>query len=339
MALDLGLDDDQREIEGLFGHFFDRESTSFVVREAEPLGFDRGLWDRIRTLGASGMGVPDPETGGGRFADLVVVCEALGRCVAPIPLCEHLVASRLLRDDDVLAGERIATLALHPADADGVFKLVPAGAVADTVIGLDGDELVAVSSSAPGHGPINHGSAPMADRSAREGVRRTLGGAREFALARDEWKVLIGAALVGIAATARDLCLDYVMERKAFGRPIGAFQSIQHGIADFPALIDGARTLVHKAAWALDGERHGAIDTHDFEIADRSVLASMAYCFAAEASAKVTDKSLHYHGSYGFSLEYDIQLYYRRARGWPLQLGDPATERARLADLLWPRDV
>ncbi len=284
------------------------------------------------------MGVADPEAGGGRFADAVVVCEAMGSRVAPIPLCEHLVASRLLREDDVLAGDRIATLALHPADASGTWKLVPAGAVADTVIGVEGDELVAVSSAPPGAGPINHGSAPLADRSARVGERRSLGDVRAFELALDEWKVLIGAALVGIASTAQDLCLDYVVERKAFGRPIGAFQSIQHGIADFPALIEGARTLVHKAAWALDGEREGAIDTHDFEHTDRSVLASMAFCFAAEAAAKVTDKSLHYHGSYGFSLEYDIQLYYRRARGWPLQLGDPANERVRLADLLWPRE-
>ena len=55
-------------------------------------------------------------------------------------------------------------------------------------------------------------------------------------------------------------------------------------------------------------------------------------------AAKTTDRSLHYHGSYGFSLEYDIQLFHRRARGWPLQLGDPAAERRRLADLIWPRE-
>ncbi len=50
-----------------------------------------------------------------------------------------------------------------------------------------------------------------------------------------------------------------------------------------------------------------------------------------------TDRVLHYHGGYGFSLEYDIQLYFRRARGWANILGDPAAERLRLADLLWPR--
>ena len=48
-----------------------------------------------------------------------------------------------------------------------------------------------------------------------------------------------------------------------------------------------------------------------------------------------TDRSLHYHGGYGFSLEYDVQLYYRRARGWSGVIGDHTAQRLRLADLLW----
>jgi alkylation response protein AidB-like acyl-CoA dehydrogenase len=61
----------------------------------------------------------------------------------------------------------------------------------------------------------------------------------------------------------------------------------------------------------------------------------MALVQAGEAAAVSSDRSLHYHGGYGFSLEYDIQLYFRRARGWANILGDPARERLRLADLLW----
>jgi alkylation response protein AidB-like acyl-CoA dehydrogenase len=186
----------------------------------------------------------------------------------------------------------------------------------------------------------------MADRSARDGEREIIGTRADFERSLDHWKLLISAALVGLSATAQDIALKYVMERKAFGRPIGAFQVIQHGLADFPAWIDGARTLVHKAAWATDAmisqgcqsdpDPDGAIDTVDFEILDPRVLTSMAFSFATESAAKVTDRALHYHGSYGFSLEYDIQLFYRRARGWPLQLGNPAAERARVADILWP---
>jgi alkylation response protein AidB-like acyl-CoA dehydrogenase len=61
----------------------------------------------------------------------------------------------------------------------------------------------------------------------------------------------------------------------------------------------------------------------------------MAYLFATEVAAQVTDRVLHYHGGYGFAEEYDIGLYYRRARGWPLVLGDPAAQYQRLADRLF----
>jgi alkylation response protein AidB-like acyl-CoA dehydrogenase len=336
MTLDLELNEDQKEIEALFDHFFENESTPEVIRRAEPLGFDAELWSLACEIGAPGMAVPDPEHGGGRFSDLVVACECLGRRVAPIPLVEHFVASRLLSAPEVLDGSRIVTLSLRPTNEDGLWEWVPAGAIADTVIGLDGDELIAASSKPPGQAPVNHGSAPLADRSARSADREVIGTREDFERALDHWRLLTAAALVGISTTAQEIALRYLMERKAFGRPIGAFQVLQHGMADFPAWIDGGRTLIHKAAWALDNGRAGNIDRHDFEIEDPAALISMAYSFACEAAAGTTDRSLHYHGSYGFSLEYDIQLYYRRARGWPLQLGDPAAERQRLAGMLWP---
>jgi alkylation response protein AidB-like acyl-CoA dehydrogenase len=77
------------------------------------------------------------------------------------------------------------------------------------------------------------------------------------------------------------------------------------------------------------------INPDDSDITDFPTLASMAFVFASEAAAYVTDRSLHYHGGYGFAEEYDIQLYYRRARGWSLVYGDPAKECLDLADRLF----
>ena len=106
-----------------------------------------------------------------------------------------------------------------------------------------------------------------------------------------------------------------------------------------PGLIDGGRLLAHKAAWAAEHDGPHTIDIDRADITDPGVLASMAFLFASDVSAHATDRSLHVHGGYGFAEEYDIQLYYRRARGWSLILDSPSGEALRLADTLFPQGV
>jgi alkylation response protein AidB-like acyl-CoA dehydrogenase len=336
------LSEVQTEIRDLFADFFRRQSPTSVARAAEPLGFDKDLWQRLITTGATGMAVPEAAGGGGStLSDLVVVAEELGRAIAPVPLLEHQVAARAHPDPTLVSGELIAGFAPRPADANGLWALVPGGAVADVVVGLDGDEFVAVASPAPGTGPANFGSSPLADRSARTGERVVLGDAEAFSRARDEWLVLLSAALTGIATSAMDIAVAYVNERHQFGVPIGSFQAVQQGLADLPGLIAGAQLLVHKAAWAADGGEQGTgtgaltDDVDDNAIHTPAALASMAFVFASDVAATATDRSLHYHGGYGFAEEYDIQLFYRRARGWPLAYSDQDRESLRLADQLF----
>jgi alkylation response protein AidB-like acyl-CoA dehydrogenase len=325
VSVDLGLSADQQAVEELFHAFFTKESPPSVAREAEPLGFDRALWDKLAETGAPGMAVD-----GASLGELVVACEELGRAIAPVPLIEHLVASRALPQPELCDGSTIATVSVRPA-VDGVWSLVPAGAIADIVIGVDGDELVAVRAVPPGEGPRNHASAPLADRPT-SGDRTVLGPASQFAVVLAEWQTLTAAALVGIAGAALDLGVEYAKARYQFGVPIGSFQAVQHGFADLPGMIDGARLLTHKAAWA---EGHTTLDVDNNEFDDQLALASMAFVFASDVAAHATDRSLHFHGGYGFSAEYDIQLYYRRARGWSLVLGETAAECRRLADRLF----
>ena len=61
----------------------------------------------------------------------------------------------------------------------------------------------------------------------------------------------------------------------------------------------------------------------------------MAFLALAEVAQKTTREALQFHGGYGYTLEYDIQLYFRRAKAWPLSLGDPSREYQRLAHLLF----
>ena len=325
--MELGFSSDQRDLFDAFEQFFSRETAPAVVRAAEPLGFDVDLWRKLDAMEVWGSGAS--------VADLAVIAETAGRWIAPVPFIEHAVASPVLAAAGLVSAD-IATIAVRPADADGVWQLVPAGAVADVVIGLDGTDFVAVRSDPPMAGPRNHASAPLADRTARNGERAVLGSAADFEASLARWKVLTAAALGGIASMALELALRYVNERRQFGVPIGSFQAVQHGLADLPGSIDGARLLTHKAAAALDAGRFGGCDVDNNDIDDPMALASMAVLFAGEVATHATDRSLHFHGGYGFAEEYDIQLYYRRARGWSLILGEPAREYLALADRLWP---
>ena len=90
------------------------------------------------------------------------------------------------------------------------------------------------------------------------------------------FRSLAASTLVGITRTALDLGVDYARERHQFGRPIGSFQAIQHLLADLPGLLDGARLLTAKAAWAGDravAGQTGVADIGDNEITDFATLA------------------------------------------------------------------
>ena len=188
--MQLELSEDQRAIEEVFAAFFRRESPVAVVRAAEPLGFDPELWAQFVELGGPGMGAPESVGGGSAgLGDLAVVADHLGQAIAPVPFVEHTVATRLLARvdgldlDDVVSGERIATLAVRPAPAGATtWPLVPAGAVAHLVIGL-----VCVHSEPPGAAPRNHAAMPIADRATQSSAPTVLASGDEaraaFALA------------------------------------------------------------------------------------------------------------------------------------------------------------
>ncbi len=132
----------------------------------------------------------------------------------------------------------------------------------------------------------------------------------------DEWRVLTAGALVGLAGAALELGVEYAKQRQQFGVPIGSFQALAHRLADVATAVEGAQLLAREAAWAADeGE------------ADATSLARMAFLFAARAAQDTSAAALHVHGGYGFTLEYDVQLYLRRAKAWPLALGDPRARR------------
>jgi alkylation response protein AidB-like acyl-CoA dehydrogenase len=295
------------------------------AREAEPLGHDAKLWAELCGAGIPGLAVAEELGGGGAdLLALVAVVQELGAVLAPVPLVEHAVAARLLASvapghpdlAAVVDGELIATLA--PRVRAGLAQVVPAGAVADLVIGCDGDELVAVRSAPPMQSLANQGNLPVADRDLTSGVRTVLltgHAARDaFEAANREWLTLVAGWLAGASAAALELVTRWVKERHQFGVPIGSFQGIQHGLADLPGLIDGAGLIASEAAWALE------TGTRSITGADGAQLALMAIVFAADSARLVTGRAVQ---------------YYRRASAYPLLTGAPRMQLRELGgDLL-----
>ncbi|BCW58603.1 acyl-CoA dehydrogenase family protein [Arthrobacter sp. StoSoilB20] len=115
---------------------------------------------------------------------------------------------------------------------------------------------------------------------------------------------LNGAAVaLGIARGALDYAVDYVKERHAFGRPIGAFQSLQHKLVDSSVKVESARLLLERAALTSD-EHAGADET----------LSAMAKLAAADAATTVTDVGMRAMGGWGFLRQLPMQRYFRDAR-------------------------
>jgi acyl-CoA dehydrogenase len=115
---------------------------------------------------------------------------------------------------------------------------------------------------------------------------------------------LNGAAVaLGIARGALDYAVEYAKERHAFGRPIGAFQALQHKLVDSAVKVESARLLLEKAAVTSD-EHEGADET----------LSAMAKLAAADAATTATDVGMRAMGGWGFLRQLPMQRYFRDAR-------------------------
>ncbi len=127
------------------------------------------------------------------------------------------------------------------------------------------------------------------------------------------------AEAVGAMRAALDLTVRYVAERRQFGRAIGAFQAVQHRLAECACLVDGARLLTLKAA-------HSGAD------ADAGLAAS----FTLSALAPLVAGTNQLHGAIGLTMEYPLHYWSYRMRALQGELGGAAAQAALASRLLWP---
>ena len=345
-----------------------------LVRDLEddPDGIAVDLWDQFGRLGLCGLMAPESCGGAGMsLVDGMVVYEELGRSLAPLPHFAGCVlaagAAAAAGDPEqqtrllpgIADGSSIATVAwlepgggfkprgvqLEARSAGGGFVLrgskmhVPFAASADlfVVLARTGGEpadvgLFAVPSGAP-RLSMSQRMSIGSDAQYRvdfDGVRvpaaACLGDPRR---GWDAWEramqpaaVLAAAQAVGGALHALEITVEYAKTRRQFGKMLAEFQSISHYLADARTALDGARLLVQEASWAHSVGR------------DIRRLAPMAKLLACRAFRDVTAMAQQVFGGIGFTLEHDIQLYFRRAKQLQLNWWDPAACEDRVADAI-----
>lgn len=330
-----------------------------VVRKMEndPVGYPATLWEQLGELGLLGLCIPERWGGSGMsLLDAAIVYEELGRALAPVP---HFVSSVLAGGvlarcgsdaqraewlPRIAAGEAIVGVAwLEPdrgfgpagvqlraeANGDGwrltgVKQHVAFARAADRLLVLartgDGVSLFLVDPQVPGI-TLEQQLSVASDTQflvrfedvavGPDALVGPAGGAwADWHAVMLEGAVLLAAQAVGGARQALDLTVGYAATRHQFGKPLAAFQAISHYLADASTAVDGAQTLVWEAAWAASEGRP----------LDR--LAPMAKLFACQTFRDVTATGQQVFGGVGFTLDFDIQLYFRRAKALQLTWWD-----------------
>jgi alkylation response protein AidB-like acyl-CoA dehydrogenase len=283
---------------------------------------------------------------GGPFLPTVLAAEALVASGDAAAQAEHLPA--------VAEGERTATLAVARAGgrwrADGttaqgsgdgvrltgVKELVLDGADADLLLvlarGERGPSLYAVAAGAEGLeaerlDPLDL-TRPLARLHLRDTPARLVGedggGAAVLAHVQRTAAVLLAAEQVGAMSTLVEMTAEHARTRRAFGRPIGAFQGVKHRLADMAVRLEMSRSAAYWAAWQPPGSP------------DAAMGAAVAGSYCSESFLQTAKDTIQLHGGTGFTWEHDAHLFLRRARADATLAGSPAEHRAALVPLVLP---
>lgn len=335
-------------------------SSSFGEEEAL-------LWTKLVELGALCAGVPEEYSGLG-FGSLAcqVVIEESARVLLPLPIFETLALGFMplvCLATQKHKNEMIGRIALGELRVTGAFEALGCNVTA-SASGKDGGYLL--SGSAKLVPSIHQADILLVPATVEEknndeprlflvktdssdiSIRKqpTFDLLRSYAevqfqkstatlisdekVSSDDWQqlnrhisVLAVGELVGVGLKVLSMTIEYVKTREQFNRPIGSFQAIQHKISDMHTKLEQAQTLARFAAWTADA------DKSQFPQA-----ASAAKAYASEVVPELIENSLQAHGGIGFTHEYDLHLYLRRAKVLAATFGGPADHYRRVGELL-----
>lgn len=329
--------------------------------EDDERGYAPELWSQLGELGLIGLMLPEAHGGAGSsMLDGVVLFEELGRALAPTPVLESAVmsAGAILRAGSdvqqadllpaIASGEMVVVPAwLEPdnsygprgvqmraaPDGDGFVLsgtkvLVRFAAAADRFLVLartgdaEGDvDLFLVDPNAPGVS-VEQRHTISSDAqfrvefdgvgvAASDRIGAPGSGWATWSAVMVKAMALAAAYAAGGAQYALDITVQYAKDREQFDKPLGAFQALAHDMANARTATDGAKLITYEAAWAIDNDKP-----------DAEKLAAMAKLFVCNTFRDSTAMAQQIFGGVGFTLEYEIQLYFRRAKALQLSYND-----------------
>jgi alkylation response protein AidB-like acyl-CoA dehydrogenase len=327
-----GLTDDQREIQKTARELLaDRARADRVREHAEAGRTDAALWSELGQLGWPGIAVAESAGGQGLgFVELTVLCEELGRSVAPVPFLPSVLAATLIE----LAGSPAQAARWLPGLASGELtgalgvasegsaELVIGGAEARVFVLLEDGGARVLAREDVEVEPVAaiDPTRPAARVLAAAGAGEPLEG--DVQSATDHAAVAVAAELVGVCDRALEMTVAYVKERKQFGVPVGAYQAVSHRCAQMLLDTEQARVTTAYAAWAADADPEALPEA-----------AAMAKAAASSAGRDVTAAAIQLHGGIGFTWEADVHWLYKRAQMDAVLLGGAGAHRARLASI------
>jgi alkylation response protein AidB-like acyl-CoA dehydrogenase len=321
------LSEDQQLLRSSTVDFLSSESPISVSRqisESPGEGFLREHWKKLAELGYLGLVVGERFGGQGMGPiELAIVCEEMGKVCFPGPYLDAVLAARMLEAGgvdgvvrDVAAGRLLVVVAtadrVWPSDTPdvryedgritGTKYFVPFAGSADRLLATTPQGLVLAD------GPFAHERMETLDEATRF-ARVMLDNPAECVgdndlLARGFDLVHVGAAAdaLGICQWALEASLRYARERQTFGKPIGTYQVLQHRMADMLLRTESTRAAVYRAAWCL---AEGA--------ADARLAAAAAKAYGVESACQLTRDAVQIHGGNGFTWEFDVHRYLKRA--------------------------
>ncbi|HEY7649756.1 MAG TPA: acyl-CoA dehydrogenase family protein [Methylomirabilota bacterium] len=356
--MDFAFDQDQQLLKNAARAFLDEHCKPSLVRALwdDHRGESEAMWKEMAQLGW--LGLPLPEVFGGSGLGMVetaIVVEEMGRAACPGPYVSTILAAGAIAEagSDAQKNRWLPAIATGSARAaiawldtewnwdptsaattatptgsgwtlKGAKRFVPWAHVADVLLVParvpEGLALFLVEPSAPGLAQVPLTGMDLGTRWTSLTLEGTpvaadarLGAQASALLERlfQRGAVCAAAEMLGASRRCLDMSVGYAKVREQFGQPIGSFQAIRHKCAEMLLKVENAHAATYYAAWALDA---GAEDA--------AVAASVAKAYVSEASRDVCGEAIQVHGGIGFTWEYDLHLYFKRAKALEPMFGD-----------------